>query len=105
MGEKDLLLAWKTKDNILNTIETQNIAISVFCDVIWAQNDVIKGVINFLLHWNEFGIKPKDSTNDFQSKEGLTTHQILSKLKMENFSEFGDVIGGPNWPKMYLNNL
>ena len=51
-------------------MQTQNIVILVFCYVIWAKNDVIKGVINFLRHSNEFGIEPKDSTNDFQSKEG-----------------------------------
>ena len=77
-------------------MQTQKFAISVFCDVIWAQNDVIKGVINFSLHWNKFIISPIDSNNDFRPRECAITNLILSKLKMENFSEFGDVIGGPN---------
>ena len=85
-------------------MQTQNIVISVFCDVICAQNDVIKGVINFLLHWNEFGIEPKDSTDDFQSKEGLTTHKILSKLKIEHFSEFGWRLLGPKLTQIVFNN-
>ena len=73
-------------------MQTQKFAISVFCDVIWAQNDVIKGAINFSLHWNKFIISPIDSNNDFRPRECSTTHLILSKLKIEHISDFDDVI-------------
>ena len=69
------------------------------CDVIWAENDVIVGVINFLLNQNEFIIEPKDFNNDFRSNEGLVTDHILLKLGIFHFSGFDDVIG----PKLAHN--